>query len=105
MRNEVRRVERVTVTRVVATTGDGTEVSPVREVVTYWLDDGKLLTEVDPSPRECDFAEIERRYPNCYSDYTKWKLNQGRRSRACVGCGVSVDEVNPNCSYDVASQK
>lgn len=39
----LRSVERVTVTRVVALEGDGTQENPYQEVTSYFADDGTLL--------------------------------------------------------------
>lgn len=42
-----RSVERVTLTRVVALRGRGTQGDPYREHVSYWFDDGTRLVDVD----------------------------------------------------------
>lgn len=62
--SETRRVERITVTRVVMTRGTGipTEDSPHREVVSYWLDSGEKLLEVDPcAPRTWQETPVDAR--------------------------------------------
>lgn len=45
---DVRRFERVTVTKVVVLTGHGTPTSPVREVTHFYDDDGLLIARHDP---------------------------------------------------------
>jgi hypothetical protein len=50
VRNEIRRVERVTVTKITFVRGSGSEGDPVREVVAWWTDDNhnRQLVEEDP---------------------------------------------------------
>jgi hypothetical protein len=43
-----RSVERISVIRVIAARGYGTDEDMVREVIQYWSDDGELLAERDP---------------------------------------------------------
>lgn len=48
----VREVERITVTRIVEKRGLGEGDSPIRTVVSYWLDNGAKIGEDDPVARE-----------------------------------------------------